>query len=87
MLGSFAFQSGKQERLHNVHQGRCTAHMFIMHVAEELSSWPESTERQRAWVGDGLEARGARRRLQLQLLQAARRWLRQQPGSPPAQPR
>jgi hypothetical protein len=51
MLGSFAFQSGKQERVHNVHNGRCTAHMFIMHVAEELSSWPESRERQRAWVG------------------------------------
>lgn len=50
LLGTFAFQSGKQERLHNVHQGRCTAHMFIMHVAEELELWPECGERERAWM-------------------------------------
>jgi diphosphoinositol-polyphosphate diphosphatase len=50
MVGSFSFQSAKQERQHNVHQGRCRAYMFVMRVAEELEAWPEGTERQRCWV-------------------------------------
>lgn len=48
-LGVFPFSSGKEERMRNVHQGRCLAHMFILHVAEELEEWPESADRQRAW--------------------------------------
>lgn len=50
MIGTFSFQSAKQERQHNVHQGRCRAYMFVMRVAEELEVWPEGTERQRCWV-------------------------------------
>ena len=50
VLGQFTFQSHKQERLHNVHQGRCRAYMFIMHVEEELQAWPEFPDRQRCWV-------------------------------------
>eukprot|EP00879_Flechtneria_rotunda_P005753 GHRR01006054.1.p1 GENE.GHRR01006054.1~~GHRR01006054.1.p1 ORF type:complete len:218 (+),score=61.62 GHRR01006054.1:400-1053(+) len=50
MLGTFCFQSAKQERIHNVHQGRCRAYMFVMRVAEELEIWPECPDRQRCWV-------------------------------------
>lgn len=49
-MGVFSFQSAKQERQHNVHQGRCRAHMFAMRVSEELEVWPEGLERQRCWV-------------------------------------
>jgi diphosphoinositol-polyphosphate diphosphatase len=56
LLGTFSFQSGKQERLHNVHHGGCTAYMFVMHVAEELPSWPECKDRQRAWVSQDARA-------------------------------
>ncbi len=31
--------------------GGCAAHMFVMHVGEELPTWPEGSERQRCWVG------------------------------------
>jgi len=27
--------------------------MFVLHVLEELDVWPEGSERQRVWVGDG----------------------------------
>ena len=50
MVGAYAFSSKKAARVH-ADRGRCVAHMFIMHVAEELPTWPESTERQRVWVG------------------------------------
>lgn len=50
MLGTFQFQSAKHAHLDSVHQGRCIAHMYVMHVAEELDVWPESAERQRHWV-------------------------------------
>eukprot|EP00877_Chromochloris_zofingiensis_P003887 jgi/Chrzof1/1349/Cz10g04020.t1 len=50
LIGTFTFQSAKQERIHNVHQGKCRAHMFVMNVAEELDMWPEGLERQRCWV-------------------------------------
>lgn len=50
ILGTFWFQSMKQERLHNVHQGRCVAHIFVMHVQEELELWPECKDRNRYWV-------------------------------------
>lgn len=50
MIGMFNFQSAKQERQHNVHQGRCRAYMFVLRVSEELEAWPEGSERQRCWV-------------------------------------
>lgn len=49
MVGAYGFSSKKAARGH-ADCGRCMAHMFVMHVAEELTTWPESTERQRVWV-------------------------------------
>ncbi len=49
-MGRYEFYSGKAERVHSAHKGRCIAHMFAMHVEEELSSWPESPARKRIWV-------------------------------------
>jgi diphosphoinositol-polyphosphate diphosphatase len=50
MLGIFPFNSGKPSRGNGAGNGRCAAHMFVMHVEEELSSWPEQSERRRVWV-------------------------------------
>ena len=49
MLGAYLFKSNKAACLH-AEQGRCVAHMFVMHVAEELPTWPEGAERKRVWV-------------------------------------
>mmetsp|Transcript_26445 Transcript_26445/g.57690 ORF Transcript_26445/g.57690 Transcript_26445/m.57690 type:complete len:255 (+) Transcript_26445:345-1109(+) len=51
MVGIFPFQSLKGPQSSDVtpHQGKCIAHMYVMHVAEELDVWPESKERQRHW--------------------------------------
>lgn len=49
-VGVFSFQSNKQARLNSVQQGRCVAHIFAMHVGEELEAWPEHPQRQRRWV-------------------------------------
>ena len=49
-VGRYEFYSGKAERVHSAHRGRCIAHMFAMHVEEELTSWPESPARKRLWV-------------------------------------
>ena len=49
-VGRWEFYSGKAERVHSAHRGRCIAHMFAMHVEEELASWPESPARKRIWV-------------------------------------
>jgi hypothetical protein len=51
LVGTFFFQSAKQGRVHNLHQGRCRAHLFVMRVAEVLDVWPELSDRQRCWVG------------------------------------
>ena len=50
MVGAFPFKSNKAARKHTAEQGRCVAHMFVMHVAEELPTWPEGAERKRIWV-------------------------------------
>lgn len=50
MLGEFPFYSGKASRLEQANQGRCLAYMFVMHVAEELQTWPEGEKRTRIWV-------------------------------------
>ena len=50
MVGAFPFKSNKAARKHTAEQGRCVAHMFVMHVVEELPTWPEGTERKRIWV-------------------------------------
>lgn len=50
MLGEFPFYSGKASRLQQANQGRCLAYMFVMHVAEELQTWPEGGKRTRLWV-------------------------------------
>eukprot|EP00775_Hariotina_reticulata_P004482 gene4482-4736_t len=50
LVGTFFFQSAKQGRVHNSHQGRCRAHMFVMRVAEVLDVWPELADRQRCWL-------------------------------------
>ena len=46
MLGCFRFSSKGSSPT-----GTCLAHVFAMHVAEELDVWPESTFRTRKWVG------------------------------------
>lgn len=50
LLGTFFFQSGKNGQLANGRRGGCTAYMYVLHVAEELDVWPESSERTRSWV-------------------------------------
>lgn len=50
MVGAYPFKSNKAARQHNAEQGKCVAHMFVMHVAEELTTWPEGAERKRVWV-------------------------------------
>lgn len=36
--------------------GKCLAYMFVMEVLEELQEWPESNDRNRVWVSEGLHA-------------------------------
>jgi diphosphoinositol-polyphosphate diphosphatase len=48
-LGIYTFSSSKAARLHGADQGRCVAHMYVMHVAEELPIWPEGQQRRRVW--------------------------------------
>lgn len=50
MVGAYLFKSNKAARKHTAQEGRCVAHMFVMHVAEELPTWPEGAERKRVWV-------------------------------------
>jgi len=47
MIGTFAFRSGKSAP--NSGKGRCIAYMFALSVSEELVTWPEVQQRQRAW--------------------------------------
>lgn len=49
-VGVFSFQSNKQARINSAHQGRCVAHIYAMHVGEELEAWPEHPQRQRRWM-------------------------------------
>lgn len=51
MLGRFRYV-GKPDRQHTSVSGQvaCVVHMFVMHVAEELRTWPEQGQRQRYWV-------------------------------------
>ena len=51
MLGTFRYV-GKPDRKHTASDAavRCVVHLFVMHVAEELQTWPEHSERQRVWV-------------------------------------
>ncbi len=48
-MGVFPFSGGKQVFDGNP-VGKCKAFIYVMHVAEELPSWPESKDRQRIWV-------------------------------------
>ncbi|CAL8464818.1 g4353 [Coccomyxa elongata] len=49
MLGRFRYV-GKPDRKHSANtQVACVVHMFVMHVAEELRTWPEQEQRQRHW--------------------------------------
>ena len=57
MVGAYLFSSSKAARKQAAandqlpaEPGRCVAHMFVMHVAEELPTWPEGKERKRIWV-------------------------------------
>ena len=50
ILGEFPFYSGKAARLQQANKGRCIAFLYVMHVAEELASWPERDKRTRLWV-------------------------------------
>ena len=57
MVGAYLFSSSKAARKQAADNGqlpaepgRCVAHMFVMHVAEELPTWPEGKERKRIWV-------------------------------------
>lgn len=51
MLGTFKY-FGKPDVKHSATSAAvaCVVHMFVMHVAEELATWPEHSERQRVWV-------------------------------------
>ncbi|KAL3133300.1 hypothetical protein ABBQ38_007179 [Trebouxia sp. C0009 RCD-2024] len=49
MVGAYLFSSSKAARIQSAEPGRCLAHMFVMHVAEELPTWPEGSERKRVW--------------------------------------
>ena len=51
MLGTFKY-FGKPDAQHTATTAAvaCVVHMFVMHVAEELATWPEHSERQRVWV-------------------------------------
>jgi len=50
MLGEFPFSSGKTFADTSTSLSRgCIAHIFVMHVAEELEVWPESHQRMRYW--------------------------------------
>ncbi|PNH08718.1 Nudix hydrolase 16, mitochondrial [Tetrabaena socialis] len=50
MLGVYAFSGGKQAAdAADRPSGVCKAHIFVMHVEEELPTWPESEDRQRVW--------------------------------------
>ena len=49
MVGCFPFASTKAARLRDAPRG-CIAHVFALHVAEELPAWPESGQRRRTWV-------------------------------------
>lgn len=55
LLGTFSFQGGKAVSsgmggLAGMHRvSRCKAYIYVMHVAEELQTWPESKDRQRIW--------------------------------------
>lgn len=51
MLGKFRYV-GKPDLQHRSSTAavRCVVHMFVMHVAEELRTWPEQGQRQRYWV-------------------------------------
>ncbi|KAJ9505615.1 hypothetical protein QJQ45_026930 [Haematococcus lacustris] len=51
MLGVFPFQSGKPgNHTNSAHGGKCIAYMYVLHVEEELATWPESLERERFWL-------------------------------------
>lgn len=54
MIGAFPFSSSKAARKQSAEQGHCVAHMFVMHVAEELPTWPEGSERKRVWVSTNI---------------------------------
>ena len=54
MVGAYPFKSNKAACKHTAEQGRCLAHMFVMHVIEELPTWPEGAERKRVWVSAGI---------------------------------
>jgi hypothetical protein len=66
-LGAFRFMSGKPGGQNNsngstsVSHVGCIAHMYVLHVLEELDVWPEAHERQRLWVGGS--AAGAMQRV------------------------
>jgi diphosphoinositol-polyphosphate diphosphatase len=50
MLGVFSYSSAKASRLALSSKPRGMAHMFVMHVAEELQKWPEADRRTRLWL-------------------------------------
>jgi hypothetical protein len=54
MLGVFSYSSAKASRLALSSKPRGMAHMFVMHVAEELQKWPEADRRTRLWVSTEL---------------------------------
>lgn len=49
-MGTYTFSSNKAVRVESVEQRKCVAYMFVMHVVEELATWPEQQHRSRVWV-------------------------------------
>ncbi|EIE22853.1 hypothetical protein COCSUDRAFT_42441 [Coccomyxa subellipsoidea C-169] len=82
MLGRFRYV-GKPDRQHSAGtQVACVVHMFVMHVAEELRTWPEQEQRQRHWCS--VEEACAKCRHEW-MREALLTWLQQQGWSLPAQ--
>ncbi|KAL6768930.1 DIPP1 [Auxenochlorella protothecoides x Auxenochlorella symbiontica] len=80
-LGRFDFSSSKLGRGGEPQRG--AAFMFVLHVSEELQSWPESEERVREWVPLKLapaRCRYAWMRDALECWVAARGWPPLDPG-------
>ena len=59
-LGTYPFSNRKPVP----GQKGCIAHLFIMHVQEELETWPECANRARRWVRSLPNSASATRRRQ-----------------------
>ncbi|GIL64304.1 hypothetical protein Vafri_18288 [Volvox africanus] len=74
LLGVFPFSGGKHVYdAQGNPVGKCKAFIYVMHVAEELSSWPESKDRQRIWCSIAEATRQCKHQW---MREALRAWVR-----------